>query len=67
MTLLVLEDLENLRQHKVFNLLGVDYYVTPRAWMNLPLMALIGIVLAFIFAPDNQVFTQIMVGLGYGG
>jgi Zn-dependent protease len=66
MTLFVFEDIEEFHQRRLFTILGVDYFATSRSWMNLPFMAIIGIAVALIFAPTNQLLLQILVGLGYG-
>ena len=66
MTVFVFENTEKSRQRKLFTFLDVDYYATPRTWINLPLMTIFGIVIALIFAPVNQLPSQILVGIGYG-
>lgn len=66
MTLFVLENTEENRPRKLFTVMGVDWIITARSWLNLPLMAILGIVLAFIFAPVETLLSQILVGLGYG-
>jgi Zn-dependent protease len=66
MTLFVVERIDESRQRKLFTFLDVDYQATAYTWLNLPLMAVIGVVIALIFAPANGLFSQILVGLGYG-
>ena len=66
MTLFVAESIEQPAPTKLFTILGAEYRVTPWSWLNLPLMAFIGIVLALLFAPDGSEAWQILVGLGYG-
>ncbi|NJN83242.1 MAG: hypothetical protein HC802_13795 [Caldilineaceae bacterium] len=51
---------------KMFTLLGVDYFATPRAWWNMPLMILVGIVIALIFSPGDELLSTITIGIGYG-
>lgn len=66
MTIFVFENIEESHQRKLFTVLGVDYVLASRAWLNLPLMAIVGIVIALIFAPVEQLSSQILVGIGYG-
>ncbi len=66
MSLFVVEPIEAANHRKLFKLFGVDYYATTRAWLSLPLMAGVGIVVALIFAPAQQLSTQILIGIGYG-
>lgn len=66
MTLFVAESIDEARLRKLFTLLAVDYFATARAWMNPPLMAAVGIVLALLIAPPTQLPGQILVGIGYG-
>jgi hypothetical protein len=63
MTIFVVESIDQSRQRKLFTLLGVDYCATSRVWLNPPLMVLIGIIIALIFAPTNQLLSQILAGL----
>jgi hypothetical protein len=65
MTLFVLEDTEATQHRKIFTLLGVDYVMTPRAWVNIPLMLVVGIVLALILVPADS-SSPILIGIGYG-
>ncbi len=66
MTAFVIESLDRSRQHKMFTFLGVDYFATPRAALNMPLMIFVGIVIALIFAPSDQLLSNIAIGIGYG-
>ena len=66
MTAFVVEDLDRSRQTRMFTFLGVDYYSTPKAWVSLPITILIGIIIALLFAPDEQLQSQIISGIGYG-
>ncbi len=66
MTLFVAESIEQPVPRKLFTILGAEYRVTSWSWLNLPLMATLGIVLALLFAPDGSVTWQVLVGLGYG-
>ena len=66
MTIFVVESIDQSRQRKLFAFLGVDYCATSYTWLNLPLMVLIGLIIALIFAPTHQLLSQILVGLGYG-
>jgi len=66
MTLFVAENIEQSAPRKLFTILGAEYRVTSRSWLNLPLMAVIGIVLALLFAPHGSEIRQVLVGLGYG-
>jgi hypothetical protein len=65
MTLFVLENTEARQHRKIFTLLGVDFIMTQRAWMNIPLMLIVGIVLAFVLAPADP-SSPILIGIGYG-
>jgi hypothetical protein len=66
MTLFVVENVEESSQRKLFTFMGVDYLATPRSFLNLPLMALLGIVIAFLFAPVDELLEQVLIGIGYG-
>jgi len=66
MTLFVAENIEQPAPRRLFTILGAEYRVTYWSWLNLPLMAGIGIVLALSFAPNGSVTWQALVGLGYG-
>jgi len=66
MTVFVFENTEESQQRKLFTFWGVDYFATSYTWVNLPLMAIFGIVIALIFAPVDQLLPQILVGIGYG-
>lgn len=66
MTAFVVEDLDRSRQTKMFTFLGVDYYSTPKAWISLPITIIVGIVIALLFAPDEQLQAQVISGIGYG-
>ncbi|MBT3713464.1 MAG: hypothetical protein HN736_19230 [Anaerolineae bacterium] len=66
MTLMVVESLEKLKQRKIFTLLGVDYFITKRTWINLPLMLGVGIILAFVISPEDPANLKILSGVGYG-
>lgn len=66
MSFLVLENVQETPRRKLFSLLGVDYMATPYAWIAPILMAIIGIVVAFIFPNADETMTRILTGLGYG-
>lgn len=66
MTLFVPESTEEAQHRKLFAVLGVDYVATVWAWVNLPLMVIVGIVIALIFVPAEQLLAQIGVGIVYG-
>lgn len=66
MTLFVAENIEESNQRRLFSLLGVDYFATARTWMNLPLMATIGIVVTLLFVPTDQLLSQLLVGIAFG-
>jgi Zn-dependent protease len=66
MTVFVVENLDRSHLQKMFTLMGVEYYSTPRAWASLPLTILIGILIAILFAPSDELGSQVMIGLGYG-
>jgi hypothetical protein len=66
MTLFVHENIDQSRQRKLFTFLEVDFFATSYTWLNLPLMVLVGIVFALIFAPANQLLSHILVRIGYG-
>lgn len=64
MTLFVAESIDDSR--KVFSVLGSEYRVTSWAWLNLPLVAAIGILVAFLFGSGDTASEHLLVGLGYG-
>ena len=66
MTMFVVENLERSRQHEMFTLLGVDYYATPKAWLSMPISILAGIIIALIFSPNDQLMSNVTIGVGYG-
>lgn len=66
MTLFVLEKIDAPRHRKLFTVLGVEYVVTSRAWINPFFWAAFGIAVALVFKPVEPVGSQILVGLGYG-
>lgn len=66
MTLFILENTEVAHHRKLFTLLGTECRATPLAWVNLPLMAGFGIVLAVLFAPVDSFGSQVGVGIVYG-
>lgn len=66
MTIFVNEDIESSSNQKIFTLLGVDYLATPRAWISFPTILFVGIAVAIIFAPTEQLFSRIIVGILYG-
>lgn len=66
MTLFILESLEDSSHRKLFSILGTDYIMTSRAWLNLPLMMIMGIIIALLAAPADDIVAQIMIGIGYG-
>ncbi len=66
MSLLVFENTKKSHRQKIFTLFGVDYYITKRTWINLPLMLSVGIVYSLLFSPENQFAVKILNGLGYG-
>lgn len=66
MTLLVLDDRDKTKRRHLFNLLGVAYVATPFFWLNIPSMLIVGIILAFILTPMDDLTGQMMVGVGFG-
>ena len=66
MTLLVLEKTDAAHRHQLFTILGVDIVITSRAWIVIPLFAIAGIVISFIFAPTDSFIAEILVGIVYG-
>ena len=66
MSLLVFENMDRSRQRKMFTIFGVDYFITNRTWINIPLMLSVGIILALIFSPEDQISLKILSGVGYG-
>ena len=56
MSLLVFENTKISHRKKIFNLFGVDYYITKWPWVNLPLMLSVGIVYALLFSPETSSF-----------
>lgn len=66
MTLFVIENIDESHLRRLFAFLGVNYFITTYSWMNLPLMAMIGILIALLFAPNNQLLSQILFGIVYG-
>jgi Zn-dependent protease len=66
MTLFVIEKIEPLQTRKLFTLLRTDYRATSRSWMAVPLLGGVGIALALLFAPSDQLPVQLAAGLGYG-
>ena len=66
MTMFVVEQLRGPRLSRLFTLAGVDYYATPRSWLNIFLFVAIGIVIALISQPVNQLSSQLLVGSVYG-
>lgn len=66
MTLFVAERIAEPRPRKVFSILGTEYRVTSWSWLNLPLVSAIGIVVAFLFGPEDSAAGHTLVGLGYG-
>ncbi|MCH7801673.1 MAG: hypothetical protein IIC24_09065 [Chloroflexi bacterium] len=66
MALFAFESIEGPRKRKLFTLLGVDYLLTHRFWVNIPLMALAGIATALIFSPTDRLMLQVPVGIGFG-
>ena len=53
MTLFILENLEESSHRKLFSILGTDYVMTSRAWLNLPLMIIMGLVIALLAVPAS--------------
>jgi hypothetical protein len=66
MTLFVFESTDMAHQRKLFTVLGADYVMTARTWINPFLMGLVGIMIALIAAPVAGVAAQIVVGVVYG-
>jgi Zn-dependent protease len=66
MTLFVLENTDETHPRKLTTILGVNFIASSWAWVNLPLMAIIGVVIALIFKPVDQTLAQIGVGVIYG-
>ena len=66
MSLLVFENTKKSHRKKTFTLFKVDYYITKRTWLNLPLMLSIGIVFALLFSPENQLILKLLSGAAYG-
>ena len=66
MSLFAFENNEVSHQRKLFVFLDVDFFTTSRTWINLPMMAIVGIVIALIFEPVDRLILQILVGIGYG-
>lgn len=66
MTLFVVENLDANHQRKLFRFMGTDYVTTSSGGLNLPLMIGLGIVLAFVFAPDDASQSTVVIGIIYG-
>ena len=66
MTLFAFESFEESRQRKLVTLLGVDFLSTHRFWLNIPLVMIVGIAVAVIFSPTDELGSQALVGLGFG-
>jgi hypothetical protein len=65
MSLFVAEGIDNPGR-RLFTLLGVDYLASPYAWVNLPLMIAVGILVAYFTAPAEQAAGLVLIGIGYG-
>lgn len=66
MTIFVAESVREDQSRKLFTLFGVDYRVTRYAWLNPVLMAGIGIVVAYVWAPASLQSAPIVTGIIFG-
>lgn len=65
-TLFVLESMAPPRRRRLFTLFDVDYLATQLAWVNLPLMTVVGVVVALVFEPTDRLAANVPIGIGYG-
>jgi len=65
MTLFVFENLEASTQRKLFSILGTDFVMTSRAWLTVPLMIILGIIIALVAAPTDSIASRMMIGIVY--
>jgi len=65
MTLFVLENLDN-NHRKIANILGTDYVATKLAWLHIPMMLILGIVIALVLSPVEGGVSNFIVGIIYG-
>lgn len=66
MSLFVFDDSQKDKRRNRFTLLDTQFAATPLAWLNLPLMIGMGIVLSLFFMQTGDLVGQVLIGIGYG-
>jgi hypothetical protein len=66
LTLFVLESIDELAEPRLFSAFGVEFVRTRLAWLNIPLMAAVGVAVALLVAPVDGSAGTVAAGLAYG-
>lgn len=66
MTIFVIDRTDKNKQRELFTLFGTPFKGTKFFWLNIPLMIIVGIIIAFVFAPVATPSEKIIAGIIYG-